>query len=44
MIAAGRDVLEQTPHVAMIPTAVMFLTVLSVNMIGDRVRGRYDKA
>ena len=44
MIAAGRDVLEQTPHVAMIPTAVMFLTVLSINVIGDRLRGRYDRA
>jgi peptide/nickel transport system permease protein len=43
MIAAGRDVLEQTPHVAMIPMAVMFLTVLSVNVIGDRMRGRYDR-
>ena len=38
MIAAGRDVLEQTPHVAMIPTVVMFLTVLSINVIGDRLR------
>lgn len=43
MIAAGRDVLEQAPHVVMIPTAVMFLTVLSVNVIGDRLRGRYDR-
>ena len=43
MIAAGRDVLEQTPHVAMIPMAVMFLTVLSVNVIGDGVRGRYER-
>jgi len=43
MIAAGRDVLDQTPHVAMIPMAVMFLTVLSVNLIGDRVRGRYER-
>lgn len=44
MIAAGRDVLEQTPHVTMIPTAVIFLTVLSVNVIGERLRGRYDRA
>ena len=43
MIAAGRDVLDQTPHVAMIPMAVMFLTVLSVNVIGDGVRGRYER-
>jgi peptide/nickel transport system permease protein len=44
MMAAGRDVLDQTPHVAMIPMAVMFLTVLSVNVIGDRVRGRYERS
>jgi peptide/nickel transport system permease protein len=44
MIAAGRDVLEQTPHVAMIPTLVMFLTVLSVNVVGDRLRSHNDKA
>lgn len=42
MIAAGRDVLEQTPHVSMIPMLVMFLTVVSVNVIGDGLRGRYD--
>lgn len=44
MIAAGRDALEQAPHVAMIPITVMFLTVLSVNLVGDRIRGHYDGA
>lgn len=44
MIAAGRDVLEQTPHVAMIPMAAMFLTVLAVNVIGDRFRRRYERS
>lgn len=44
MIATGRDGLEQTPHVAMIPMAAMFLTVLSVNVIGDRLRGRYERS
>lgn len=43
MIAAGRDALEQTPHVAMIPIVAMFLTVLSVNVIGDRLRGHYER-
>ena len=42
MIAAGRDVLEQTPHVALIPIVTMFLTVLSINVVGDRLRGRYE--
>lgn len=42
MIAEGREVLEQAPHVSMIPTAVMFLTIMSVNLIGDRMRGWFD--
>jgi peptide/nickel transport system permease protein len=41
MMAEGREVLDQSPHVSMIPTAVMFLTVLSVNLIGDRLRNRF---
>ena len=42
MIAEGREVLEQSPHVSLIPTAAMFLTILSVNLIGDRLRGCGD--
>lgn len=43
MIAAGREVLEPAPHVALIPMAAMFLTVLAVNVVGDRLRGRYER-
>jgi peptide/nickel transport system permease protein len=42
MISEGRDVLDEAPHVCMIPTAVMFLTILSVNLIGDKLRGGAD--
>lgn len=42
MIAEGREVLDESPHVSLIPTAVMFLTILSVNLIGDRLRDRQD--
>jgi len=42
MMAEGREVLDQSPHVSMIPTGVMFLTVLSVNLIGDRLRSRFE--
>lgn len=42
MIAEGRDVLAEHPHVSMIPAAVMFLTVLAVNLLGDRMRGWLD--
>ncbi|GAA1267598.1 ABC transporter permease [Pseudonocardia aurantiaca] len=42
MIAEGRDSLKQTPWVAFIPSAFMFLTVLSFNLIGDRLREESD--
>lgn len=42
MIAAGRQPLTEHPHVALIPAFIMFLTVLSINYIGERVRKRYD--
>lgn len=42
MIAEGREVLEQSPHVSMIPTLVMFLTIMAINLIGDRLRGWFD--
>ncbi len=38
MIAEGRESLERVPHVSMIPAAVMFLTVLSFNLLGDALR------
>lgn len=40
MIAEGRESLERVPHVAMIPAAAMFLTVLSLNLLGDSLRQR----
>ena len=42
MIAEGREVLEDAPHVSMIPSFVMFLTVLSFNLMGDSLRGLRD--
>ena len=41
MIAEGREALERVPHVALIPAAVMFLTVLSLNLLGDTLRQRH---
>jgi peptide/nickel transport system permease protein len=43
MIAEGREVLDTSPHVSMIPAGVMFLTVLSFNLIGDALRGRAEQ-
>jgi peptide/nickel transport system permease protein len=42
MIADGREALDVAPHTALIPAAVMFLTVLSLNFLGDMVRNRVD--
>jgi peptide/nickel transport system permease protein len=42
MIEEGRELLDQAQHVTMIPAAAMCLTVLSFNLIGDRLRGLID--
>jgi peptide/nickel transport system permease protein len=39
MVAAGREVLSEAPHVCLIPATVLFLTVLSLNILGDTLRG-----
>ncbi|MBO4120168.1 ABC transporter permease [Cupriavidus gilardii] len=44
MIADGREALERVPHVSLIPAAVMFLTVLSLNLLGDALRRRAGAA
>lgn len=40
-ISEGREFLEETPHISIIPSAVMFLTVLSFNLVGDNLRRRF---
>lgn len=42
MIAEGRPHLTTTIHLSLIPSIVMFLTVLSVNFVGDVMRRRFD--
>lgn len=42
MIAEGREVLDEAPHVSMIPAAIMFLTVISFNLIGDSLRSYFE--
>lgn len=42
MIADGRRHLHVTNHLAFIPSFVLFLTVLSVNFVGDHARSRFD--
>jgi peptide/nickel transport system permease protein len=38
LIASGQDRLRSDPHIVFVPAAVMFLTVLSLNRIGDWAR------
>ena len=43
MIAEGKEVLSDAPHVSLVPAAVMFLTVLAFNILGDRIRELSDR-
>jgi peptide/nickel transport system permease protein len=43
MIAEGKEVLDESPHVSMIPAAIMFLTVVSFNLIGDSLRSYFER-
>jgi peptide/nickel transport system permease protein len=38
IIAAGRQDLQEAPHIVFVPSVVMFLTVLAFNLAGDRLR------
>jgi peptide/nickel transport system permease protein len=42
ILAEGRADLRDAPHIVMIPTVVIFLTVLALNYLGDVVRARFD--
>jgi peptide/nickel transport system permease protein len=42
MVAGGREDLSTEPHVALMPGAVMFITVLAFTMIGEHFRRRFD--
>jgi peptide/nickel transport system permease protein len=42
MIASGRPDLARAPHIVAIPSIAIFLTVLSLNYLGDVIRARFD--
>ncbi len=42
IIVEGKEALEIAPHISLIPAGVMFLTVLSFNLIGDALMNRID--
>ena len=41
LILAGRDDLDSSPHITFFPAGVMFLTIMSLNYIGDVLQGRF---
>ena len=43
MIAGGRSHLNTAPHISLIPGAIMFLTVLTLNALGDKLQRRHDE-
>ncbi len=42
IINEGRRHLSVAPHISAVPSAVMFLTVISLNLVGDKLRTRFD--
>lgn len=42
IIAEGRADLRNSPHIVLVPTIAIFLTVLALNYLGDVVRARFD--
>jgi peptide/nickel transport system permease protein len=42
MIAEGQEFLSQAPHIFLVPACFLLVTILSINLIGDSLRTRYD--
>jgi peptide/nickel transport system permease protein len=42
IIGEGRIKFAETPHMVFLPSAVLFLTVLSLNFVGDQLLKRFD--
>src|SRR5699024_6635497 len=43
MVAEGQNGrIEQVPHIVAVPGLTLLLTVVSLNIVGDRVRRRWD--
>lgn len=42
LIQAGQQYLATEPHIILVPSVFLFLTVLSLNLVGDSLRARWD--
>ncbi|ROO87607.1 peptide/nickel transport system permease protein [Actinocorallia herbida] len=43
MISAGQSALSDSPHIVIVPSMCIFLTVFALNQVGDHLRGRLDR-
>jgi peptide/nickel transport system permease protein len=41
MIAQGQQILTASPDLVLIPSAFLFATVMSLNLVGDALRERW---
>ncbi len=42
IINEGRDLLDEAPHISLIPCGVMFLTLLALNYVGDKLQAAWN--
>jgi peptide/nickel transport system permease protein len=42
MIQNGRSQMDRAPHMVLFPSLFMFMTILSLNFVGDQVRTLFD--
>ena len=42
IINEGRDILDEAPHVSLIPCGIMFLTLLALNYVGDKLQAIWN--
>lgn len=44
MINGASEVLQRAPHIVFVPAIALFLTVFSLNQVGDHLRGKFDRS
>ncbi len=42
IINTGRDDIDSAPHIVLIPSIVIFITVMALNYLGDALRAKFD--
>ena len=42
IIDSGRQDIESAPHIVLVPSFVIFLTVMALNYLGDALRAKFD--